>query len=161
MKLTENELTAWRLFLKAHAEVIDRIERDLAEQKRVTLTSYDVLIALFEAPERKLRLNELTRKVVLTKSGLTRLLDRLEREALIRREKSEEDRRGIYAVLTAEGERQLRWAWPVYAAGIQKYFSNALSDAQIQMLTQALATIRNNLQLQRNEKKSYDRGFGL
>ncbi|TMV43977.1 winged helix-turn-helix transcriptional regulator [Paenibacillus mesophilus] len=126
-KVTEQELSAWRFFIKAHAMIIERIEQDLAEQKRVPLTAYDVLIALFEAPGRKLRFGDLNKKLVLSKSGLTRLVDRMEREGLIRRERSEEDRRGAYAALTELGETELRKAWPVYAKGIKQYFAAPLS----------------------------------
>jgi len=136
-RVTELELSAWRLFIKTHSQIIENIEMDLAEQKRVPLTTYDVLIELFEAPNRKLRLGDLKQKVILSKSGLTRLLDRLEREGLIQREKSEEDRRGAYAILTAEGEKQLRQAWPIYARGIKRYFAALLSDEEVQALVRA------------------------
>ncbi|MBW5448271.1 MarR family transcriptional regulator [Cohnella sp. CFH 77786] len=140
-RVTESELAAWRSFIKAHARIIERIERDLAEQKKVPLTTYDVLIALFEAPDRKLRLGELTKKVVLTKSGLTRLVDRLEREGLLVREKSEEDRRGAYAVLTNLGEVQLRQAWPIYARGIKQYFAAPLSEDAIRQVEESMAVV--------------------
>lgn len=140
-KVTEEELSAWRLFIKTHARIIERIESDLADQKRVPLTTYDVLIELFEAPNRKLRLGDLTKKVILTKSGLTRLVDRMEREGLLRREKSEEDKRGAYAVLTEAGESELRKAWPVYAKGIKKYFAASLGESNLSALRKALSRI--------------------
>lgn len=140
-KVTEHELSAWRFFIKAHAKIIGKIEEDLAEQKRVPLTTYDVLIALFEAPDRKLRFGELNKKVVLSKSGLTRLVDRLEQEGLIRREKSEEDRRGAYAALTEVGETELRKAWPIYASGIKQYFAAPLSEGDLHSLLNALETL--------------------
>ncbi|MCD9025259.1 MarR family winged helix-turn-helix transcriptional regulator [Cohnella silvisoli] len=145
-RVTELELSAWRLFIKTHATIIESIEQDLADQKRVPLTTYDVLIALFEAPDRKLRFGELNQKVVLSKSGLTRLVDRLEREGLIQREKSQEDRRGAYAVLTHEGELQLRKAWPVYARGIKQYFAEPLSDDEMRSLKSAFTVISKALQ---------------
>jgi len=144
-RLADNELAAWRGFIKAHAHIIEHIERDLAEQRRVPLTTYDVLIALFEAPEHKLRLGELTNKIILTKSGITRLVHRLEREGLITREKSEEDRRGAYAVLTTEGEAQLRQAWPVYARGIKEYFVAALSEEEVQRVRNAMEAIQQRI----------------
>ncbi|WP_052487247.1 MarR family winged helix-turn-helix transcriptional regulator [Gordoniibacillus kamchatkensis] len=146
-RVTESELAAWRLFIKTYARIIEQIERDLAEQKRVPLTAYDVLIALFEAPGHKLRLGELTQKMVLTKSGITRLLDRLEREGLVQREKSEEDRRGAYAVLTPEGEQQLRKAWPVYARGIKQYFAAPLSEEQTRQLIAAFEAMQKGQEL--------------
>lgn len=151
-RVSEQELAAWRLFIKTHAKIIENIEQDLAEQKRVPLTTYDVLIALFEAPDRKLRFGELNRKVVLSKSGLTRLVDRLERDGLIQRERSDEDRRGAYAVLTQEGEMQLRKAWPVYAKGIKQYFAKLLSDAEVQSIISSFGAMYRALQSPRGEE---------
>ncbi|WP_409345045.1 MarR family winged helix-turn-helix transcriptional regulator [Paenibacillus sp. MBLB4367] len=142
IRVTEKQLAAWRLFIKTHAKIIESIELDLAEQKKVPLTTYDVLIALFEAPDHRLRFGELNRKVVLSKSGLTRLIDRLERDGLIQREKSEEDRRGAYAVLTHEGEMQLRKAWPVYARGIKQYFADPLSDDEVESLIRTFEALQ-------------------
>ena len=147
-KVTELELSAWRSFIKTHAKIIEKIEQDLADHKRVPLTTYDVLIALFETPNRKLRFGDLNKKVVLTKSGLTRLVDRLEREGLIKRERSEEDRRGAYAVLTEAGEVELRRAWPVYAKGIKRHFAAPLSKDNLQSLHNALETLNNAIQSQ-------------
>jgi len=152
-RVSEQELAAWRLFIKAHAKIIENIEQDLAEQKRVPLTTYDVLIALFEAPEHKLRFGELNRKVVLSKSGLTRLVDRLERDGLIQRERSDEDRRGAYAVLTEEGETQLRKAWPVYARGIKQYFAKSLSEAEVQSIIGSFGAMYQALQAPRSEEE--------
>src|SRR5437899_171102 len=99
-RLSENELAVWRSFLTAHAVVIRRIEHELAATGTIPLTWYDVLIELYEAPDNRMRLHELADAVVLSRSGLTRLLDRLERAGLIEREIAEADRRGAYAVLT-------------------------------------------------------------
>lgn len=144
-KVTDSELAAWRSFLKTHAQIIEFIERDLAEERRVPLTSYDVLIVLFEAPDRKLRLGELTKKLVLTKSGLTRMADRLEKEGLIVRIKSEQDRRGAFAVLTSAGEEQLRKAWPIYARGIKQYFTAGVSEEDLLHLKNTLDAIQEGM----------------
>src|SRR5215467_2431171 len=83
---SELHLVAWRAFLKAHATVVDRIDHDLAAKQRLSLSSYDVLIELYEAPDRRLRMHELAQRVVLSRSGLTRLVDRLEREGYLTRD---------------------------------------------------------------------------
>ncbi|CAN7762642.1 MarR family transcriptional regulator [Paenibacillus sp. LjRoot153] len=144
-RLSEFEIGVWREFLKTHAKVIERIEQDLANYKRVPLSTYDVLIALYEATNKKLRVNDINKKILLTKSGLTRLLDRLEKEGLIRREKSEIDRRGSYAILTSEGETQLRKAWPIYANGIKNYFVSSLTEQQLKMLEDSLKIIQQKI----------------
>lgn len=138
---TERQLAAWRAFINAHGAVIDRIERELAANGLVPLTWYDVLVALWEAPEHRLRLNELARAVVLSRSGLTRLLDRLEAAGLLRREPCLDDRRGAFAVLLPAGrEAQLR-AWPVYACGISTHFAQYLTDAETDVLATALGRV--------------------
>src|SRR3954447_20892655 len=113
--VTEPHLVAWRTFITAHAAVIGRIERDMVAAGVIPLTWYDVLIELYEAPERRLRLHELADAVVLSRSGLSRLVDRLESAGLLRRETAATDRRGAYAVLTEAGLEAMGIAWPVYA----------------------------------------------
>lgn len=134
-RVSDAHLAAWRAFLTAHATLVDAIEHDLARAGRLPLGSYDVLLALVEAPDRRLRLRELARAVVLSRSGLTRLVDRLEAQQLLRRERSADDRRGAYAVLTDAGYAALRATWPSYASAIEERFGRALSDAEAQQLT--------------------------
>ena len=98
--LSEQQMLAWRRFLRAHALVTRRLEDDLVAEHRLPLASYDVLVQLVEAPERRLRMSELAERVLLSRSGLTRLVDRLEREGLVRREACEDDARGLFTVLT-------------------------------------------------------------
>jgi DNA-binding MarR family transcriptional regulator len=140
-RLEENQLAAWRAFITAHAVVIDSIERDLAAAKRLPLSSYDVLIELAEAPEGRMRMSDLARSVVLSRSGLTRLVDRLETEGLLRRESVAGDRRGTLAVITEAGREAMRQAWPVYAAGIAAYFARHLSDDELAALTAGLGRV--------------------
>ncbi len=140
-ELGEPRLAAWRTFITAHAAVIGRIEREMAVAGVIPLTWYDVLIELYEAPERRLRLHELADAVVLSRSGLTRLIDRLEAAGLLRRETATTDRRGAYAVLTDAGITAMRAAWPVYARGITEFFARYLSDADAASLTDALGRI--------------------
>ena len=140
-RLSEQHLTAWRAFLKAHATVIDRIDHDLLAARRLPLSSYDVLIELYEAPGRRLRMYELAERVVLSRRGLTRLVDRLEAEGLLTRDRSGTDRRGAYAVITEQGIAAMRQAWPVYARGIIKYFAQWLTPEEAQLLGSALGRI--------------------
>jgi DNA-binding MarR family transcriptional regulator len=141
-RIDEFQLAVWRAFINAHASVVDRIEAELAEAGQLPLTSYDVLVALAEAPDHRLRMNDLARKVVvLSRSGVTRLADRLEAEGLLRRERTAEDRRGAYAVLSENGRAALRRAWPIYARGIVEHFTRFLSDEEVRTLTSALERI--------------------
>lgn len=139
--LTRKQLTAWRMFITAQATIIDMIERELAEAKQLPLSSYDVLLALVEAPNRRLRMHELAQAVVLSRSGLTRLVDRLEQDGLLRRDRSGPDRRATYAVLTLKGFRAFRQVWPIYARGIINYFAQHLTEEEIHVLSKAFAHI--------------------
>lgn len=135
IELEQSRLVAWRSFLMAHAALINQIERELLEAGVVPLSWYDVLFALYDAPGQRLRMNELASAIVLSRSGLTRLVDRLEVEGLLTRERSVSDRRGAFAVLTEKGLEAMRKAWPVYARGIEEYFARFLSDEEARILT--------------------------
>src|SRR5215210_8424217 len=124
----------WRVFLAAHAAAIGRIERDLAEEVLMPLSWYDVLFALYEAPDHKLRMNELARAILVTRGGLTRLVARIEKAGLLRREPDPADGRGSYAVLDEEGLVALRRTWPTYARGIAEHFGEHLSDEEVEVL---------------------------
>jgi len=140
-RLSELHLAAWRTFLKAHAIVVDRIDHDLVAAERPPLSTYDVLIELYEAPEHRLRMHELAQRVVLSRSGLTRLVDRLEAEGLLTRDRCGTDRRGAYAVITEQGIAALRQAWPVYAQGITQYFAQWLTPGEAQVFVSALERV--------------------
>ena len=86
-------------------------------------------------------MHELARAVVLSRSGLTRLVDRLENAGLLCREPDPSDRRGAFAVLTDEGRDMLRRMWPVYAAGIAEHFGGHISDEEAHVLTEALSRV--------------------
>jgi DNA-binding MarR family transcriptional regulator len=137
--LTEPQLTAWRLFITAHATLIEQIDEELTAAGCIPLQWYDVLVELVEAPERRLRMSELARRVVLSRSSLTHLADRLEAKGLLTRERVGTDRRGAYAVLTDQGYAALRQAWPLYARGIAQHFSRHLTEEETRMLADAFA----------------------
>jgi DNA-binding MarR family transcriptional regulator len=119
-------LATWRTFLNAHAVLIRRIEEDLKAHGLPPLTWYDVLWPLQRADDRRLRMNELAQEVVLSRTGLVRLVDRIAAAGLLRREPVPEDGRGSYAVITKEGAATLRRMWPVYRSHIQRDFLDPL-----------------------------------
>jgi DNA-binding MarR family transcriptional regulator len=131
-------MLAWRRFLLAHARVTRRLENDLLAERQLPLASYDVLVQLVEAPERRLRMSELAERVLLSRSGLTRLVDRLEREGLVRREVCEDDARGLFTVLTAEGFDRLRSASPVHLRGVSDYAVGRLDEHEAAALAELL-----------------------
>jgi DNA-binding MarR family transcriptional regulator len=134
-------LEAWRRFLEAHAAVVGAIERDLGRAGQIPLEWYDVLIAISEAPRGRLRLKDLGRELVLTRSGATRLADRLEAAGLVERQPVHDDRRGISLALTDLGKKALRSAWPIYARGIREEFLAKLSPQEVATVKTALARV--------------------
>lgn len=148
-RLTDSELSAWRLFLTLHRRLVDAIDHDLQQAGRLPLNSYDVLIELQEAPNHRLRMADIANRVVLSRSGLTRLVDRLESEGYLARDAVGEDRRGTYAVITEQGIHALREAWPIYARGIQQYFAQALTAAETETMATLLQKIADHFREQR------------
>lgn len=121
-RLDDDDLGAWRAFLTAHAHLTRRISRDLAEAGLPDLGWYDLLWALYRAPGRRLRVNELAREVVLSATAMSRFVDRVERAGHVRREADPADRRALQVALTDSGEALLREMWPVYERGIEEHF---------------------------------------
>src|SRR4051794_23697634 len=121
--MEDEALDTWRAFLNAHAHVTRRIGRDLAEAGLPDLGWYDLLWALYRSPDRRLRVNELAREVVLSPTGMSRFVDRAERAGLVRREPDPQDRRALRVALTDDGVALLRRMWPVYERGIRAHFA--------------------------------------
>lgn len=119
---SRDELRAWRSFLAAHARVMRCLEAELLAEQRLSLVSYDVLVQLAEAPGRQLRMAELADRVLLSRSGVTRLVDRLERAGLVARQRVTGDGRGVIAELTAAGIDRLRTASGTHLSGIARHF---------------------------------------
>jgi DNA-binding MarR family transcriptional regulator len=122
-ELDDDALDAWRAFLTAHAHVTRRISRDLAEAGLPDLAWYDLLWALRRSPQRRLRVNELAREVVLSPTAMSRFVDRAEAAGYVRREPDPDDRRALQVVLTDAGLELLRAMWPVYERGIAEHFA--------------------------------------
>ena len=124
--MESEQLDAWRAFLNAHAQVTRAIGRDLAAAGLPDLGWYDLLWALYNAPERRLRVNEIAREVVLSPTAMSRFVDRAEKAGFVRREPDPADRRALQVALTDEGVALLRRMWPVYEQGIERHFAAQL-----------------------------------
>jgi DNA-binding MarR family transcriptional regulator len=135
------QLAAWRLLLEAHATTTELLERELVAERGLPLSRYDVLLNLAEAPGGRLRMQELSASVLLSKSGLSRLVDRMVEAGLVRRERCQDDRRGWFAVLTDEGRSALRRAAPVHLRGIQEHFARHLEPDEVEVLATALSRV--------------------
>jgi DNA-binding MarR family transcriptional regulator len=134
-------IAVWRSFLRAHATVTRKLENELLTATGMPLGWYDVLLQLAEAPGRRLRMADLADLVLLSRSGLTRLIDRLQAEGLVRREPSPDDARGTFTVLTDEGIRRLRAAAPVHLSGIREHWLAHFSDAELRQLGALLGRV--------------------
>jgi len=143
VKLSKVHNLAWRKFLIAHVVLLEQIERDLAQAELPPLSWYDVLFALSEAPEHKLRLHELAQAILLSRSNLTRLVDRLEVAGLIQREQCPSDRRGAFAIITDKGFQMLDRMWAIYSQGIEKYFACHLDANEVKLFIKILNKITN------------------
>jgi DNA-binding MarR family transcriptional regulator len=128
VKLDRDELRAWRGFLRVHAAIIRRLDEELRCTHALPLTSYEVLLHLGDAPARRLRMSDLAASVLLSQSGVTRLVDRLERDGLVARERCEDDARGWFAVLTDAGARRLAEARRTHLAGVRRLFLEHLDE---------------------------------
>ena len=129
---------AFRGIIFAHAKVFHAVERELVEHSGIPLTFIDVLGRLHDAPERKLRMQELQQASLFTHSGMTRLVDRIEAEGLVTREDVPGDRRGVYVVLTPEGVRLYETAIVRHQADVEREFSGRLSEEQHRAVADAL-----------------------
>jgi DNA-binding MarR family transcriptional regulator len=136
-----DHVAAWRSLLTAHAELTERMDAALRAADVIPLRWYDALFSLYEAPGRRLRLAEMAKATLLTRSGLTRLVDRLEQAGLLSREPAEDDARGAFAVLTPEGLQALRRCWRVYGAEIEARVGRRLSAAEARTLRALLARL--------------------
>jgi DNA-binding MarR family transcriptional regulator len=134
LRASDWQVGVWRAFLYAHASTVRELERELLAETGMPLGWYDVLLQLAEAPRRRLRMAELADRVLLSRSGLTRLIDRLQAEGLVRREPSPDDARGTFTVLTEQGMARLRAAAPVHLAGIRKHWLAHFSDDDLRRL---------------------------
>jgi DNA-binding MarR family transcriptional regulator len=119
---------AWRAVFISHHLVVERIEEALGEAGLPPLSWYDVLLTVASAPGKRLRMFEVAEGIVMSRSGLTRLVDRIESAGLLRRENCPSDRRGTHLALTDEGEAMLERALPVYSAAIEEHFLRHLTD---------------------------------
>ena len=130
-ELTATELGAWRGLLRVHTALVRELDAELYATHDLPLSSYDVLIYLQAAPGRRLRMAELADSVLLSRSGVTRLVDRLEREGLIERDACTSDGRGLFAVLTDKGEELLARARPTHLAGVRERFLRHFSEEEL------------------------------
>jgi DNA-binding MarR family transcriptional regulator len=132
--LNEEELAAWRGMLRAHAELTKELDAELAREHNLPLSSYEVLLFLADAPEGRMRMAELADSVLLSRSGLTRLVDRLQREGLLKRERCDSDARGYFAEVTPKGRRLFDEARRTHLDGVRARFLSRFSRDELRAM---------------------------
>lgn len=138
---TDPGIVTWRTFLQAHATVIRRLEADLEAEGQLSLADLDVLLQLARAEGHRLRMSELAEEVLLSRSGMTRRVDRLEATGLVRRHECAADRRGAFAAITETGLERLRQARPVHLRGIDDHFVSKLTADDLEAVRSVLAKV--------------------
>ena len=134
-------LAPWRAFLLAHARVVRRLDEELRAEHDLSVAEYDALLNIAEAPGRRLRMRRLADQVVLSKSGVTRLIDRLVADGLVERSSCTTDARGAEAVLTEAGLRRLRAASRTHLRGIADHFLDVVDDADLAVVDRAMRAV--------------------
>lgn len=135
LNLDEERKEAYRSFLTAHARVTQAIDAELTKAGLLPLSWYDVLVTLEYADGHQLRMSELADAVLLSRSGLTRLIDRLEQKGLVERKLCPMDRRGFHARLTDEGRKAREESWPLHSSLIAEFFGSQMSDGDVKAMT--------------------------
>ena len=140
-EILTDKLEAWRLFLRSYSTITRRLDADLIAAHGLTLRDFEVLIYLSRAPEGRMRPSDLTDMVILTRSGVTRLLAGLEEAGLVRRDTCAEDRRVIYATLTEKGLAKLNAAHPTHLRGVGELFTDRFDDEELETLRRLLGNL--------------------
>jgi DNA-binding MarR family transcriptional regulator len=140
-RLSDTEMRAWQALLHAHHDIVGTLDRELQEAHELSFSEYDVLLRLARAPDRALRMSDLAERVLLSPSGLTRLVDRLLAMGLVRRGTDPTDGRVALASLTERGLVHLKKAARSHLKGIRRHFTGRLSETQLRNVASALETI--------------------
>jgi DNA-binding MarR family transcriptional regulator len=139
-RIDPDRLEAWSAFLHAHAQVVNNLEAELEAERGLPLTWYEVLLFLNKAPG-GLRMNDLADALVLSRSGLTRVIDRMVTAGLVERAECSTDRRGVMAVITPNGRRALKDASPIHMRGVKEHFTDHLSGSEARTLRRVFRKI--------------------
>jgi DNA-binding MarR family transcriptional regulator len=141
---TPKQLADWRVFLETAFALIDILDAELQAESGMSLVWYDALVHLEEAPN-GCGMTELANRILASKSGLTRVIDRMEAAGLVRRERPREDRRVVKVLITPAGLEALHAARAVHRRGVQEHFLAHLDQANLDAITKALRGVREHV----------------
>lgn len=143
--LSDPRIEAFGMLVEAHNEVTNAVSRRLEDGHDLPVGWMGVLIRLARSPDQQLRMTKLARDMTISTSGLTRLIDRMERAGHVERKACPEDRRGLLAALTPKGEAVVAEAAPAHVADIERYLATPLSDTELRQLTDLLRIVRDHV----------------
>jgi DNA-binding MarR family transcriptional regulator len=141
LKLSDTEMDAWQALLHAHHKITRVLDAELRESHQLTWAGYDVLLRLAKATGRTLTMTELSKRIMISPSGLTRVVDGLEEKGLVKRSRSADDARVVSAALTDSGRDKVRHAAQTHLRGIRQHFTGLLSTSQLREVASALQVI--------------------
>ena len=136
-RLSADEIAAWKGMLRTHRDLVVSLDSQLERDHSLPLSSYEVLMVLADSEGGRARMGELADQLLLSRSGLTRLVDRLVRQGLVERTPCEDDARGLYAAITRSGRAKLKRARPTHLDGVRRLFFSKLTDSDLAALAAA------------------------
>lgn len=139
--ITKAHVEAWRSLRQAHAVATESVSREMEQAGQLPLDWYDVLLVMYESSGKKLKMTEVARVAHLTKSGATRLVDRMQRAGLVQRHDAARDKRSTFAALTEHGAARLKSAWTAYRDATWNHFGSRLSESEAEQLATLLAKV--------------------
>ena len=145
--LTAEEMRAWRALLGAQHRLQRALDLELQAARGTSLHDHEVLIILSEQPGGACRMADLAELLTLSRSGLTRRVDRMAEAGLVARERCPSDGRGVFARITPNGRQALEEATPVHVAGVRRHFVDVLEPAELVLLAEALEKVAPDTQL--------------
>jgi DNA-binding MarR family transcriptional regulator len=139
--LSEEQNTAWKSLVRAHANIVNAVDRELTTEHKLGLADYDVLSQLAQSSDRSLRMTELAKQVLLSPSGLTRRLDGLVKQGYVERRPCPSDGRGLLAYITDTGMEKLQNMQPTHTTGVREHFVDVVEEPQLVQLSSLLTSL--------------------
>jgi DNA-binding MarR family transcriptional regulator len=144
--LSDDEQRAWRAFVTGSQLLMHQLGRELQSEQGLTHNDYEILVRLSEAPDRQMRMTDLAESCLLSKSRLSHQVTRMEEAGLVTRADCPSDRRGAFAVLTAEGMLRLEQAAPMHVEGVRRHFLDQLTADELEVVGRVLGKVADRFQ---------------
>lgn len=141
----EKQIAAWEQLFIAQAHIVRAVQEEFEERGLVPFTYYDILLQLRYAPKRQLRFREIAGEILLSKSALSRCIDRMALAGLVEKLECPDDPRGLIVALTGAGKDELKKAWPVYRKQIEELFGSHFNARELEFLARRFCTISKRL----------------